>query len=412
MTRSVWYYTDTDQLGGAERVILTLFAGLDRAVWEPSLVCHRSPGIAPLVQRARDHGAAVIETPPMPLGVVGGRAAVPFARGLRRAGPDVFHAHLAWPLAAKFALVAAVAARVPAVVATVHSFPEFRLDRSSYVQWRFLAYGVDAFIAISGGVADALRTRMHWPRSKIAVIHNGVELDAYARMPGAAVRKSLVGAQTGTLVLTVSRLVEDKGIEHLLAAAAELPDAQFVIAGDGPDRSRLEELALHLRVDDRVTFVGHRDDVPELLTACDMLVLPTLWEGAQNSRRPLRPNQTDAAFDPSSRFLPLAVLEAMAANRPVIMTQLRQGDAITHGVNGLHVPAADPHALSEAIRRLSADRELCDRLAANGLTTVRGSFSAAATVQEVTSLYSSLLAREPKRWSHRRPSIHTGTAEV
>src|SRR5215218_10433808 len=122
-----------------------LIEGLDRAAWEPTLLLDDDPGSAPLAARAEELGIAIRRLPPMPLGLSGGVRAAKLARWLRAQRPAIFHATLSWPLAAKWALAAAVAARVPSL-ATVQLIPEFELERSSAWQLRALAAGVDRYV--------------------------------------------------------------------------------------------------------------------------------------------------------------------------------------------------------------------------------------------------------------------------
>src|SRR5437762_3359556 len=107
---------------------------LDHDAWSPTLVLDDVPEASDLARRASGLRAPVLRVSPAMLGPAGARRVPQLARRLRAAHPDVFHAHLSWPLAAKYPLMAAVAARVPAVVATVHLIPEFRLDRSNFLQ--------------------------------------------------------------------------------------------------------------------------------------------------------------------------------------------------------------------------------------------------------------------------------------
>jgi glycosyltransferase involved in cell wall biosynthesis len=156
---------------------------------------------------------------------------------------------------------------------------------------------------------------------------------------------------------------------YLLEAAAMVPDALFVFAGDGPERDSLKELARTLGVEGRVRFLGHRKDVPQLLASCDLFVLPSLYEG-----------------------LPLSVLEAMAAGTPVVATSIRGTDeAVIDGVTGRLVPPEDPVALASAIRTMLTERSLAARLAEAGKTRVREVFSADAMVRGVTQVYDELV---------------------
>ena len=139
------------------------------------------------------------------------------------------------------------------------------------------------------------------------------------------------------VILSMARLAPDKGLEYLIEAASILPRTgrrlQFVIAGDGPHRDHLERLAATLGVSDRVKFLGFREDVADLLAASDLIALPSLREG-----------------------LSIALLEAMAAARPIVATSIgSQREVAAHAEMALLVPPADALALSQAILHLVAD---------------------------------------------------------
>jgi L-malate glycosyltransferase len=339
--RSVYYFTDSGEFGGAERALLLLIEHLDRNAWEPTLLYNDSDAVAPLVERALRLGAHVVAVPPTPFGLTGARRVPAFVGALRRAGPAVFHAHLSWPLSAKYPLASAVLARVPAVVATVHLYPSFTIDRSSYVQERLLAAAVGRYVAVSHDIADKLAGTLGWPRRKIDVIHNGVALDRLRRPVDRALRLQLCGGTDRPILLTTARLTPQKGVDVLLRAAVHLPDVRSVIAGDGPERLRLEAEARSLGLGDRVLFLGERSDVPELLAASDVFVLSSFCEG-----------------------LSLSVLEAMASAKPVVASAIRGTDElVVDGESGLLVRPGDPEALAHAVRRVLDDSSLGARLA-------------------------------------------------
>jgi glycosyltransferase involved in cell wall biosynthesis len=371
LSQAIFYFTDTQGFGGAEQSLLHLIAGLDRQVWAPVLIYHPGPGIAPLLARARQLETALWPVPPMPDGRVGAARLPGFARELMRRRPAVFHAHLTWPLACKFGLMAAILARVPAIVATEQLFVEFRLDASIYLQQRLVALGVGRYLPVSRDLAGRLQQRLHLPTRKLQVIHNGIPAAAFSRPANAGLRGCLARESDRPIVLTVARLDAQKGLGYLLEAAAQVPEAQFVIAGDGPERASLEAQASALGLAKRVDFLGYRSDTADLLAACDLFVLPSLYEG-----------------------LPLSVLEAMAAGKPVIATAIGGTDeAITPGQTGLLVPPADPAALGGAIRELLAQPALAQRLALAGRARVQDQFSAGRMVAEVTQVYRDLLSR-------------------
>jgi glycosyltransferase involved in cell wall biosynthesis len=373
--RSVYFFTDSRELGGAEHALLLLIESLDRDAWRPTLLFNAGPMVEPLAERARRLGAEVRPVPAMPLGLEGARRVPALTRDLRRARPSVFHAHLSWPLAAKYGLVAAVLARVPAIVATVHLFPEFRLDRSTYIQERLLARGVDRYIAVSQDVAKRLVQTFRWPPQKIEVIHNAVQSERFQRPADPRLRRQLTGGTKSSVCFTAARLDPQKGLDVLLQAAARVPEARFALAGEGPERSRLESQAAALGLGDRMLFLGHRTDIPELLAASDVFVLPSLYECS-----------------------PLAVLEAMAAGKPVVTSAIGGTDElVVDGASGLLLRPGDADALAFTLRRVLGDPPLRARLGAAARDRAVALFSAPVAAERVTRLYEELLERKAAR---------------
>ena len=370
MARSIFYYTDSRELGGAELSLLMLIEGLDRDAWEPTLLLDDDPGSAPLAERAQALGVDIRRLPPMPLGLSGGLRAARLARWLRAERPAVFHATLSWPLAAKWALAAAVAARVPAV-ATVQLIPEFKLERSSAWQLRALAAGVDRYVAVSRDVADELVRRFHYPAAKVEVVYNAVRLERFEGPPPPGLREQLDLGRGLPVVLTCARLDQQKGHDVLLRAAAQLPEVAFALAGEGPERARLEALAGELGIADRVLFLGYRTDIPQLLAACDVFALPSLYEGSS-----------------------LAVLEAMAARRAVVSSAIGGTDElIDDGEDGVLVAPGEVEPLAAALRQLLADGERRERLGRRARERMEADFTPAAMRGRIVAIYEELLAR-------------------
>jgi glycosyltransferase involved in cell wall biosynthesis len=371
MTHTVFYFTDTTGFGGAEQALLTLIAGLNRQYWQPVLIHHPDPGLAPLLTGARQLGVPLWAVPRMPEGKQGAVRVPQFVRELWRKRPTVFHAHLTWPRACKYGLIAAMLARVPAIVVTEQLFVKVPWNRLAYLQQRLIAAGVDRYIAVSREVARRLRQTYQIPGRKIQVIHNAVSVASFTRPDHAALRLQWLGTTNRPVILTPARLDKQKGHSYLLEAATQVPDALFVLAGDGAERRALETQTRALGLEQRVIFLGYRQDIPDLLASCDLFVLPSLFEG-----------------------LPLSVLEAMAAGKPVIASAIGGTDeAVVHGETGLLVPPGDSTALAAAVRTLLADPALAQRLAAAGKARVQQEFSAETMVQRVTQVYDELLAR-------------------
>jgi glycosyltransferase involved in cell wall biosynthesis len=364
VTRRVVHYVDSDVFGGSEEAALHLMASLDRARWEPVLLYHADPRIARLVDGAERLG---VRTHAVSRVSQGRRIAglLHLRRAIRAERPAIFHAHLSWPLACKYGVLAAWLAGVPAIVATAHLYVEPRGTRRPPVMFR----PIRRIIAVSDEVKARYAVELRVPARKLAVVRNGIRVPLSVRPADPALRAELVRGRPDYVVLTPARLHEQKGHVFLLAAAAEVPDATFVLAGDGPLRAELESRARELGVAERCVFLGHRSDVPDLLAAADLLVLPSLYEG-----------------------LPVSVLEAMAAQRPVVATAIGGTDeAVTHEVAGLLVPPRDPIALASAIRRIRADPALAHRLAAAGRERVEREFSSEVMARKVMRIYDEVM---------------------
>jgi glycosyltransferase involved in cell wall biosynthesis len=237
-----------------------------------------------------------------------------------------------------------------------------------------LAAGVGRYIAVSRDIAEQLAQRLRWPAGKIDVVYNAVQLERFTSTDAPALRVQLAGDRERPIVLTPARLDRQKGHAVLLRAAAQLPDVVFVLAGEGPERAALEAQAAALALGDRVVFLGQRNDVAELLAACDMVALPSLFEGAS-----------------------LAVLEAMAAGRTVVSSAIGgTNELIADGDTGLLLPPGDSAALASALRRLLSDGELRAVLARRARERVERDFTPAAMSRRVTGIYEQLLADGPR----------------
>jgi glycosyltransferase involved in cell wall biosynthesis len=365
---TVAHFSDSEAFGGTERALLQLLGGLDRARWRPLLFHADAPGAAQLADQARALDVPTHAVPVATRAASGVASIGPLARTMRRERAAVFHAHQIWSLSCRYGIVAAACARVRARVATAQLFVEMPPLLGIDLQHALLTRCLHRHVAVSRFVASRLRDRFHVPPRKIVVIPNAATAGATA---SPVARSELARDDTAPLVLTVARLDAQKGIVHLLDAAAAVPHVSFAIAGDGPDRAALEQRAVALGVSDRVRFLGHRQDVPSLLAAADLFVLPSLYEG-----------------------LPLAVLEAMAAGVPVIATAIGGTDEVVRdGETGMLVPPANPAALAAAIARALAGRESASRLALAARSLVAREYSVASMVRSVSHLYEELLAR-------------------
>jgi len=266
-------------------------------------------------------------------------------RILRRLRPQVAHVMDVWPQA----LVAARLARVPRVLVTHHT-PELpRRDNLAGRAWRRLGW-LSRPEVIYTSEAD----RASDGRRPSHVIPLGIDLD---RFEGARPALEPDGPRVGN----VARLAPQKDHRTLIEAARLVPEAEFVIVGDGELRGELERLAAGARV----RFMGAREDVPELLASFDVFAFPSRFEG-----------------------LCLAVIEAQAAGVPVVATPVGGiRETVVEGETGLLVPTGDPAALAAATRRLLEDRPAAEAMAAEAKRRVRERFSLERMVEATLRLY-------------------------
>jgi glycosyltransferase involved in cell wall biosynthesis len=369
VTHNVVHYADSSVFGGVEQVTLMLLSGLNRKQWRPLLYCHEQTAPERLVRGAIDAGVEcrMIRAPQS---LRDWRALHAFRSQLLEDKPKVFHAHLNWPLSCRLGLVAAMLARVPQVVATSHLFHPVNQIRFSKLKQGLQSALIDTYVAVSREVARGLRDELNVPESKIRVVHNGIALPMQTSADTAVLRAELLGGPDRPIVLTAARLHPQKGHDGLLEAAVHVQHALFVLAGDGPDRERLQAKAATLGISDRVRFIGQRTDVVDLLAACDLFVLPSLYEG-----------------------LPLGLLEAMAAGKPVVATAVGgTTEVVVDGVHGCLVAPRNAVALASAINGLLGDPGRAARMAAGGQVRIKERFSVESMVRATEVVYEDALA--------------------
>jgi glycosyltransferase involved in cell wall biosynthesis len=266
----------------------------------------------------------------------------------------------------------ALAARGAGVPALSTRRMDRRVARGLRTRWlyrRLLA----RVAAISPAVARRLRDA-GVPAERIRLIWSAVDSAALEpSAPREVLRASLGAAPDSPCVLVAANLVRRKGVDVLIAALAQpalrAPYTLWV-AGDGPERAALEVDAAKRGLADRVRFLGRRDDVPNLLEACDVFVLPSRLEG-----------------------LGVAALEAMARGRPVVASAVGGlAETVVSDETGLLVPPEDPAALAAALARLIQDPELARRLGAAGAKRVAEHFLAGQMVGAYEALYREILA--------------------
>ena len=295
---------------------------------------------------------------------------------LRRGEFNLVHAH-----GTKAALVvrpAAMLAGTEAVFYTIHNSIFFEglalwKKQAMAVAEKIMARNTDRIITVSDNLRRELLERVGIRPDLVITIPNGIEICGEVQTEHSLqLRRHFNLPPLGRLVGTVARLAPQKGVSCFLRAAAILcPDTStsFVVAGDGPLRETLASEAQTLGLAERVFFLGHREDIPLLLQALDIFVLPSLTEGT-----------------------PLSLLEAMAAGLPVIATEVGGiPEMIRHGVTGLLVPPNRPAAMASAVQLLLENSELARGMGRAGRARVEQCFSLQHMVDSTIEQYQQIL---------------------
>ena len=254
-------------------------------------------------------------------------------------------------------------------------FADPRMPRYQALADRLLARLTDRAIAVSASTRDFLVGQRHVPADRVRVIWNGAPLAEFApvsRDAALAVRRQLGLPEAAPLVGAIGRLNEQKGHRYLLEAAARvrqrLTDARFLLVGDGDLEPVLRAQARDLGLGEAVVFAGHRDDVPAVLGAIDVLCISSTYEGT-----------------------PLALFEAFAAGKAVVSTAVDGcREVIEDGVTGLLVPPRDPEALATRLVEALQDRQLRQALGRNAGEASRG-YDVDRCVEQMQDLYDEVL---------------------
>ncbi len=364
---------DGMEVGGSQRQIQHLLAGLDRTRWEPELAFFRCESF--MVEDIRRSGLPVHYLPKRRR--VDLRFLVAFARLLRRRDYALIHAYSLtaelWSMLGR-----ALSGRRPLLVASERSFDLDTGARHRLLK-RIVIVGSAAVIANSRAGARSTARRARARADKVAVVGNAVEVPA--TLPPdlrAALRRSLDAPEGRMIGLFVGRLVESKNLPLLIAALASLEPAErpwIAVAGDGPLRASIEGLAAEAGVSGSIRLLGERRDAIRLMQAADFFVLPSNFEGQSN-----------------------ALLEAMAAGCPVIASAAGgTPELVDDGRTGLLFPAGDASALAAGIRRLVADPGLRDGLGHAAATWVAQHHSSAALAAATSAVYERCLASRAGR---------------
>lgn len=346
--------------GGGEVHVLGLSHALVQAGCRITIACRPD---SPLARAAAAEGFDVL--PVLSAGTIQPRAAWKLRAFCLAEHVDVLHGHQVqdWSTGR----LAASGLPGVRVVVTRH----LARVRGSNPWKTWVARGLHRIIAVSGAVAAELAGKV--PPHLVAVVHNGIDVERFASAPRGALRSELGLDANVPLVGLCGRLSGAKGQALLLRAApairARHPSTRFVFLGgdaDGGETTEaLQALARELGVADAVHFLGHRDDLPRLVPDLTVATLPSRQEA-----------------------LGLALVEAMAANVPVVAARVGGiPELVVHRESGLLFESGDAGALADAVVELLSDPALAARLGAAGQARVRAGFSLESMARGTLAAY-------------------------
>ncbi|MBI2252654.1 MAG: glycosyltransferase family 4 protein [Armatimonadetes bacterium] len=286
---------------------------------------------------------------------------------IKREKPDIIHCHtFLTALLVKLALKLS-GFKAPTVT-TVHGWDNLNYSLRSF----FLNFFTDKIIAISKSVKNNLTSNGAF-KNKINLIYNGIDIEEYqADVNKTEIKRQLGFLKEDCLVGMVARLEPQKNpalfIKSAKIAASKNPNIRFILVGGGSLENQLKNLTKELSLEDKVRFLGARNDVPVLLRALDLFVLTSNWEP-----------------------LGIVILEAMATGAPVIATRVDGvPELISHLENGYLVAPDNEESLAAAILNLLENPQKLNKIKESAFIKVK-SFSFEKMAQETLSLYNELL---------------------
>ena len=357
-------------MGGSQTHLLQVFRFLDRERFAPVLYCLTGDGVLLEAVRALD---VPVMAPAAARGFKGidlvARIGA-LTQALRRAPADIVHNYLL-----RANLVGAISgrlARVPVVICSKRGCHERRgFELVSARTGNALA---DCVMVNADAVRDFVHANEGCPRDKMVVIPSGIDTQRFQPLAAQPFKARLGVSEHRRVVGIVTRMRVRKGVEEFIRAMAQVrgtyPEAHGLIVGEVELDEETQALVRELGLQDHLTLLGRRSDMPEVLSAFDVFVLSSHDEGMSN-----------------------AILEAMAMERAVVATDVGgTREVVRHDASGLLVPPKDPLALADAISTLLADPERARAMGVLGRRIVEEGFSATAMVRRMEQLYTDLAA--------------------
>lgn len=372
--------TRLDKGGSADNTLLSVL-GLNKEVFKVDLLSGRTNFPSPKLTQLKEQNLIQYKE----IGQLV-RAIHPFKdisalsqlyQYIKKGRYDIVHTH-----SSKAGLLGRLAARMAGVKHIIHT-PHGHIFYGYYgrclsfmfiILERWAARFTEKIITLTNSGKEEHVQYKIAPAHKFITIHSGLELGSLQPSDTKNdVAKEFNIDKSDKLIGTVARLVPIKGHEFLVKAAPlvlqHYPDTTFLLIGDGPLRKKLENLAQQLNFFDKIVFSGMREDIPRLLNAIDIFVLPSLNEGMGR-----------------------VLIEAMVLAKPIVATRVGGvPDVVEDGSSGLLVPPADPDALADAICTIMKNPALASKLASHAAICSQ-KFSHTEMIRQLENLYKSVMS--------------------
>ena len=372
MKRRIAYIIDSLSVGGAERTLIQILRHLDREVFEPRVCVLQEKDGNPMAQEIQAMGIPVDW---LPVPRLRDLSAIPrLIRYLRETGAQLVHTQLEFSnvigtLAARLAVLSSIS--------TIHVLPSGSMRSKTRLHNSLEGFVLRTFcnqvIAVSEQARRLFLESTGIRPSKVVTLYNGIDLDAYIALNRSGerltVRRELSIPETANVVITVAVLRPEKGIQNMIPALPEIlerhPETYYLVVGNGSHLENLRLEAGRAGLSSHVCFTGMRRDIPRMLAAADLFVLPTLTEA-----------------------LPTVLMEAMASHLPIVASSVGGvPEMVEEGCNGRLVPPADPKALASACNDLLSDPALCHRMGDLGWEVVSTKFNIQSQVEQLKQIY-------------------------
>lgn len=357
------------QIGGGESHLLSLSTNLDKGAFEPIVLSFTDGPMIDMLKKKGIQTHIIFTEKPFNIFIW-----KKVKKLIRENNIDIVHAH--GTRANSNVFWAAKSLNIP-LIYTIHGW-SFHDDQQPFVKKfrilseKFLTSRANLNISVSE--SNKQSGRKYIKSFTSTVVNNGIDQEKFDPAKSfTSIRQELGIDKNATLLLFIARFTSHKQPLTLIRAFAEvvktLPALKLLMVGDGDEKSTALTLAKELSIEDNIIFLPFRQDVPAILNAADIFILPSLWEG-----------------------LPIGLLEAMSMGKAVIATKVDgTSEIVKHHDNGYLIEVNNlQQNLAEAIILLASDSGLRQKFGANAIETVKHHFNAASMTRQIENIYTSL----------------------